>query len=267
MSHYSIQQLTARVVSNEALAPETYRLTLQLQELPEGIRPGRFVMLRTSPHLDPLLRRAFSIHDFTGSTFAILYQVRGRGTRWMAVRAAGEEIDLIGPLGRGFDTNLPIKKALLIAGGIGIAPFHLLTRELQAKGVEVLLFYGARSAVDLVGLKELERIGVSAILATEDGSLGEKGRVTELFQENFRPVEPAEDFKIFACGPQAMLFEVARIAGRTGMACDVSLESNMACGLGTCMGCVIETESGYQRVCREGPVFSAKELVLSATGL
>ena len=266
MSHYSIQQLTARVLSNEAAAPDTFRLTLQPRSFPDGITAGQFIMLRTSAHLDPLLRRAFSIHDRTDSTLSILYQIRGRGTGWMAARAPGDEIDLIGPLGRGFDTTNPIKKALLIAGGIGIAPFYLLIRELQAKGVEVLLFYGARSAAELVGLNELEEMGISLILATEDGSLGEKGRVTELFQENFRPVEPAENFKIFACGPQGMLFEVARIAKQTGMECDVSLESNMACGLGTCMGCVIETKAGYQRICREGPVFSAKLLDLSAAG-
>jgi dihydroorotate dehydrogenase electron transfer subunit len=262
MSHCRIQQLTAKIISNETMGPDIYRLALEPRTFRQGISPGQFVMMRTSTALDPLLRRAFSIHDYSRQNLRILYQVRGRGTHWMAQRRCGEEIDLLFPLGRGFDTAKPIRKALLIAGGMGIAPFHFLIRGLHAKGVDIILFYGARTGEELVGLDELEQFGVSTILATDDGSLGEKGMVTELFQENFRPVEPAEYFKIFSCGPRDMLFEVARIATQVGIDCDVSLESDMACGLGTCMGCVIETPNGYQRVCREGPVFPARDLVL-----
>jgi dihydroorotate dehydrogenase electron transfer subunit len=262
MSFFPIRQVKARVTGNHQVAEATFRLALSAKEFPAAAQPGQFVMLRTTTTGDPLLRRAFSLHDRQDDHLGILYKVVGRGTDWMARRRPGDPVDLIGPLGRGFSSPPPLRKALLVAGGMGIAPFRLLIRSLQSEGVEILLFYGARTAGDLLKLEEMEAAGVSLILATEDGSRGEKGRVTELFREHFRKVEPSASFKIFACGPQAMLYEVARIARGQEIACEVSLESQMACGLGTCMGCVIATGSGYQRVCREGPVFSAQSLLL-----
>ncbi len=267
MSIFPIRQVTARVTGNDPVAEGTFRLALSAPEFPPAARPGQFVMLRTSVTADPMLRRAFSLHDWRAGSLEILYKVVGRGTAWMAHRRTGDTVDLIGPLGQGFAVAPTLRKALLVAGGMGIAPFRFLIRSLRDAGIEIILFYGARTAGDLMELAEMEAADVSLLLATEDGSRGETGRVTELFREHFRKVEPSERFKIFACGPRAMLYEVARIARGQEIACEVSLESHMACGLGTCMGCVIATDNGYQRVCREGPVFSARRLLLDEAAI
>ncbi len=267
MSFFPIRQVTARVTGNDPVGEATFRLILSATDFPPTAAPGQFVMLRTSAGADPMLRRAFSLHDRQEGSLEILYKVVGRGTAWMAQRRTGDAIDLIGPLGQGFAIAPTLRTALLVAGGMGIAPFRFLIRSLRAAGVDMLLFYGARTERDLLELAEMEAAGVSLLLATEDGSRGERGRITELFQQHFRKVEPSEAFKIFACGPHEMLYEVGRIARGQAIACEVSLESHMACGLGTCMGCVIATEDGYQRVCREGPVFSAQRLLLDEISL
>ncbi len=267
MSVFPIRQVTARVTGNDSVGEATFRLTLSAPEFPPAARPGQFVMVRTSATADPMLRRAFSLHDCRDGSLEILYKVVGRGTAWMAQRHIGDALDLIGPLGQGFTAPPSLRKALLVAGGMGIAPFRFLIRSLRNAGTEMLLFYGARTERAFLELPEMKATGVSLLLATEDGSRGETGRVTELFREHFRKVEPSEQFKIFACGPREMLYEVARIARAQAIACDISLESHMACGLGTCMGCVIATENGYQRVCREGPVFPAESLLLNETSV
>ncbi len=262
MSRHVIRNVNSEILENQELAVQTYRLTLSLDEDLHSFAPGRFVMVQASTAWDPLLRRAFSIHDVSPQQLSILYRVVGRGTEWISRRKPGDTLNLVGPLGTGFDLNSPIRKALLIAGGMGIAPFSLLAKRLREQDVEVLLFYGARTASELVAVDALQADGVSVLTATDDGSRGETGTITGLFQKHFRKVEPAAAFKVYACGPLPMLFEVARITRDTGVACEVSLESTMACGMGTCMGCVMETVKGYQRVCREGPVFDAEELLL-----
>ncbi len=261
MSRHIIRNVSSEILENQELAVQTYRLTLSFAEDLHHFTPGRFVMVQASTTRDPLLRRAFSIHDVSPQQLRILYRVVGRGTEWISRRKSGDTLNLVGPLGTGFDLTSPIRKALLIAGGMGIAPFTFLAKRLREQGVEVLLFYGARTASELVPVDAFKACGVSVLTATDDGSRGEPGTITELFQEHFRKVEPSEAFKVYACGPRPMLLEVARITRNTGVACEVSLESMMACGLGTCMGCVMETRTGYRRVCREGPVFDAEDLL------
>jgi dihydroorotate dehydrogenase electron transfer subunit len=262
MSRHSIRQLNAEVIEQRMLAAETYRLTLSVPDLPDPILPGRFVMLQASSSLAPLLRRAFSVHDVASQVVHILYRVVGQGTSWMSRRRSGDAVNLVGPLGKGFGLESSFRRAVLIAGGMGIAPFQLLIRNLRERGVEVHLFYGAGTARELIPVAELEALGVTVRIATEDGSEGVKGKVTDLFQDSFGTMNPSGAFKIYACGPRPMLFEIARITRSSGIPCEVSLESAMACGLGTCMGCVIDTRSGYRRVCREGPVFDVQDLIL-----
>ncbi len=266
MSRKRIRSLSAGILENRQFAEQTYRLTLSFAEDLQRYTPGRFVMVQASDRWDPLLRRAFSLHDVSPKQLSILYRVVGRGTEWISRRQRGDSLNLVGPLGTGFDLTTPTRKALLIAGGMGIAPFQLLARELQIRGMEVMLFYGARRADELVPLDAWVTSGVSVLTATDDGSLGEPGTVTELLKKYLHNAAPAESLKVYACGPRPMLFEVARMTRHAGIACEVSLESMMACGLGTCMGCVLQTRHGYQRVCHEGPVFDADDLVLQDGG-
>lgn len=263
MSRHIIRNLSAEILENQELAVRTYRLTLSLPEDLHRFTPGRFVMVQASTGRDPLLRRAFSIHDISPRQLRILYRVVGRGTGWLSRRKPGDPLNLVGPLGTGFGLAPPIRKALLVAGGMGIAPFTFLARRLREQGVEVLLFYGARTAGELVPVDTLTACGVSVLTATDDGSRGEPGTIVDLFQKHLRKEQSVEALKVYACGPRAMLFEVARRTRNADVVCEVSLESTMACGMGTCMGCVTETVNGYQRVCREGPVFKADDLLFN----
>ncbi|NOY53283.1 MAG: dihydroorotate dehydrogenase electron transfer subunit [Deltaproteobacteria bacterium] len=262
MSRLLIRNLSSELIKNEEVALGIRRLTLSLDGDLYSCAPGRFVMVRASSSLDPLLGRAFSVHDYAAQRLSILYRVAGRGTEWISRRKPGERLNLTGPLGTGFDVTSPVRKAVLIAGGVGVAPFRFLARTLRDRGVKVILFYGARTAAELVPLDEFAASGMTVLTATDDGSLGEPGTVTELFREHLRKTSPSESVKVYACGPRPMLLEVARMTRGAGIDCEVSLESVMACGLGTCMGCVIRTTGGYRRVCREGPVFDAGELLL-----
>ncbi len=260
MSRFLIRQLTAEIIGNEEVSPGTFRMTLAVGSFASSVAPGRFVMIRVSSSLDPLLRRAFSIHDCENGRLMLLYKVVGRGTSWMTRRKAGDGIDLVGPLGRGFSVSSKVRHALLIAGGTGVAPFRFLIRTLREKKVRCSLFYGAGTGAEFVDLPEMGNTVDSLVLATEDGSRGEKGLVTDLFRKRFGEFSPAGGCRVYACGPRPMLHAVARIVRGSGIPCELSFESDMACGLGTCMGCVMETRHGYQRVCREGPVFSAEDL-------
>jgi dihydroorotate dehydrogenase electron transfer subunit len=257
----TIRQIVSEVIENKEVAEGIFRLALYSKDCPERITPGQFVMIRTSSDLDPLLRRAFSIHDHRDSTLKILYKVVGRGTDWMSRRHEGERVDLVGPLGRGFHIPGEVKQAWLVAGGIGVAPFQLLSRTLDAMKVETALFYGTRTAKEMAELRELPGTGRGVYLATEDGSRGAKGRILEVFREEIRKVHPDTSYRVYACGPDPMLAELAQLCQEVGVICEASLETWMACGIGTCMGCVTQTRHGYQRVCREGPVFKTDEII------
>ena len=243
-----------RLLEKEALAPGFFRLRF---EGTLGASPGQFVMVRAWPGFDPLLARPFSVHDQDESSFCLLFQVRGRGTRILAGLREGDRAQILGPLGRGFELSFE-GPAILVAGGIGIAPFLFLTKELKARGQEVFLFYGARRTAELLLLEEFEALGAKLFLATEDGSRGERGFVTgplATFLERNRGT-------IFACGPMPMLKAVRELAKTHQLKAYLSLEARMACGLGMCLGCVVpRAEGGFLHVCTEGPVVSGEEVL------
>ncbi|GFN22075.1 dihydroorotate dehydrogenase electron transfer subunit [Thermanaeromonas sp. C210] len=250
------------VVANSPVGPGIYHLRLRVA-LP-GALPGQFVHLRCGSSLDPLLRRPLSIHDYNpaGQEVQLLYQVVGRGTAWLAGRKPGDFIDGLGPLGRGF--TLPAgPRVALVAGGLGLAPLFFLARVAAAEGCQVTFYVGARSREGLLRLEALEGLGLEVQRATDDGSAGFAGPVTSLLA---RDLEYKRYDQIFACGPRAMLAEVARLAGQKGIPAEVSLEERMACGLGACRGCVVALygEDGsiaYENVCSAGPVFPAEKIV------
>ena len=209
-------------------------------------KPGEFIEIKLP---DYYLRRPISVCDYSENYVDILYKVLGFGTKDMSNYPVGMSLDVLIGLGNGF--NLTDKKPVLIGGGIGIAPMFALLKKYNEKGIKPELVYGARSKYDLVLIDELEKYA-KVYLCTDDGSIGFKGNVIECIKHNNIDIE-----YYHACGPQIMLKFLAK-AYPNG---EVSLEARMGCGFGACMGCSIETINGPKRVCKEGPVFNANEVI------
>lgn len=216
-------------------------------------------MISVSDGLDPLLKRPFSIHRMTGQHIQFLYRVTGRGTSLLCGRKKGDVLDVLGPLGNSFPNPLTHDRPVLVAGGVGIAPIFALAESIKKK--RPLLFYGARSRKDILCLEELKALGIEPVITTDDGTLGEKGYITEAL-EKFLGSDPSlgKRCRVYACGPGPMLAALASLAQRSRLSGYVALEQRMACGLGTCLGCVVNTTEGYKRVCKEGPVFRINEI-------
>lgn len=260
-------QENARIMDQEKLAQHTYRLRLNSPAIASLAKPGQFVMLRVCDGLDPLLRRPFSFHRVSADqgVVEILYRLAGRGTWKLSQRPAGTLIDLIGPLGNAFE--LPPTNAspiVLVAGGIGVAPFFALLQSLSTAGsnAPIHLFYGARSATELLPAAMFDDFPVDIQWSTDDGTQGYCGRVTDLFREFMESGLPRPEM-VYSCGPLAMQYHVARWALSQGVKAQLSLESFMACGVGACMGCALpavreddSTADHYVHVCKDGPIFS-----------
>lgn len=237
-----------------------YRLlSFIAREIAGAAGPGQFLMLRRSgPALDPLLPRPMSIHDVESDLVKVLIDPVGKGTINLAGAGVGDRFNVLGPLGNGFslDGEGP---ALLAGGGIGSAPLAMLARQLLERGREVTCLLGFRSRAQAIAAELFRSVDVH--VSTEDGSVGRKGLVSELLSGCIADLGPeAQQAELFACGPDAMLKVVSATARECGVKAQVSVDTHMACGVGACQGCVVETISGYQRVCSEGPVFDAAEL-------
>ena len=267
-------QFTAQILSNAEVSPGYWRMRLTAPPEFAAAQPGQFVMVRVNNAIDPLLRRPFGIFDvatytpvYSGAVsqpcFEMLYRVVGKGTAMLAALHETDLIDVLGPLGRGFDLGRDGEEKLIVGGGVGLAPLYMLARELVKKS-PVRLFAGGRTRDDVLCITEFERLGVECYVATEDGSLGEQGLVTEAL---VRRLDAAGGKgTIFACGPHGMLKAVAGIAEQRSIPCQVSLEGYMACGVGACLGCVAPGRNhapetpDFRCVCAEGPVFEADQL-------
>jgi dihydroorotate dehydrogenase electron transfer subunit len=279
----------AEIRAHTEVAPETFRLRLASPRIAAGARAGGFVMLQVDRSADPLLRRPFSFHRIypESGEFEILYRVVGRGTLKLSRHQPGERLSLVGPLGNGFsDPPEPPARMALIAGGIGIAPlFELLAKLRENRGPSdasgVKLFYGARTAAELVPQAELAPFGAELQIATDDGTGGCRGFVTQLFEAAMER-ESSPPARIYACGPLSMQYRVAAWAVNHCVPAELSLESLMACGVGACLGCALPApapgEEGafasapapaqerledfpqaerYVHVCKDGPIFDA----------
>jgi dihydroorotate dehydrogenase electron transfer subunit len=265
------------VCENVLLARQTYRIRLHCPELARSIRPGQFLMLRLPGHSDPLLGRPFALYDTVlddrGEPVAldVVYLIVGRLTGLLAAVRAGERVEVWGPLGNGFPTFLDLDSIALVAGGIGQTPFLAHVRELlgtrgyggqppRRAARQVALYYGVRTADLAAGVEDFRAAGATVHLASDDGSLGFRGFVTQLLEQHAPPQH------LVGCGPEPMLHALAKLAQRWGVPCHLSLETPMACGVGICFSCVtrVRTAHGwdYRRVCVEGPIFDAAELWL-----
>ncbi|MFL5241810.1 MAG: dihydroorotate dehydrogenase electron transfer subunit [Gemmataceae bacterium] len=272
----AILQAALPVVNNIQLARDTYRLRLQAPALARLIRPGQFVMLRLPGITDPFLGRPFALYDTALDDqqnpvgVDIVYLVIGKLTRLLAELTEGDLVEVWGPLGNGFPEPASAKHVSLVAGGIGQTPFLAHVRELlgtrgygnqpaRRRIERVSLFYGVRSADLAAGIADFRAAGAEVHLATDDGSLGFPGFVTQLLNQHPRPDH------IFGCGPEPMLKALSRLSESWNVPCHVSLETPMACGIGVCFSCVtrVKMEDGwdYRRVCVEGPVFDRARLL------
>lgn len=254
-------RIDAEVVENRAEGGANHRLRLRVGADWPASRPGQFVMLSPGavaavPRLDPLLPRPMAIYTAANGELDVLYKVTGRGTALLADARPGERVGTVGPLGTGFPEPEPGEDALLVGGGTGIASLYdLAARAAGRARVAVLL--GARSAPDLMGRDDFAALDVALHVATEDGSEGRRGLVTDLLAD---ALEERPGARVYACGPTPMMRRAAELAAPRSAPCHVSLENRMACGFGICLGCAVPTSSGFDLVCREGPVFDAANL-------
>jgi dihydroorotate dehydrogenase electron transfer subunit len=257
------------LVERQALEGPYVLLTFRHPEVAARARAGQFVMIKANTVSEPILRRPFSVMSVSPprGTFTLFLKVVGPGSRALAELREGEDAGCLGPLGRPFAAPPEGHEALLVAGGYGIAPFVLFGDELRNERRRARTFYGGRSAADLQVREPFDALGMPLVCATDDGSFGHHGRVTE-------PVEAYLDSRpgpvtLYACGPDAMLHAVARVAEQRGIGAQLSLDPWMGCGVGTCLGCVVriqrpgETRPKYRCACTEGPVFDARDVVWS----
>ncbi len=247
-----MKDLLCKVVENRNVRGRLFLLKLHAPEIAKSVKAGQFVMLRVSKSLDPMGRRAFAVADIRGENILIFYDLLGRGTRLLSKIKEGEEIWTFGPLGKGLFSEEG-EKHLLLGGGVGLAGLSLWGKELRAKGKKVVFVYAGRSEEHL-GMEEwLKEEGFEYILYTEDGSKGRKGLITEVLKDF------DSSWIVHACGPKGMLRALKNL--NSGHRMYFSLESRMACGWGVCLGCVVKTPEGYKRVCYEGPVLPAEEVL------
>ncbi|MEZ5942393.1 MAG: dihydroorotate dehydrogenase electron transfer subunit [Planctomycetaceae bacterium] len=273
-------QVQAKVESQRQLAEDTFCLRVTAPEIARVIQPGQFLMIRPEGGFDPILGRPFALYDVTPGqdAFEFVYHVVGKMTHLMSEWTGGEEVEVWGPLGNGFPT--PAGKHLLcVGGGIGYTPFPAVIR--AALGLKqfgespwktnterVTFCYAAQTAsklADLEGVESLENVSVQ--LATDDGSRGHHGLVTDLVARALEESGDDRPDEVFCCGPERMMQAVAKLCEQHQVNCWLSLETPMACGFGACFSCVtkVKTPDGwdYRRTCVEGPIFSSADLELS----
>lgn len=254
------------------------RLRLSLPATLE-IKAGQFAMLKPAGLFEPLLRRAMAFYQveiINGSTLVdFIFHILGRGTQALASLKIGDKVEFLGPLGKSFSTT-PAKeqgKALIVAGGVGTPAVLILAQDLSREGIETHIFLGARTSNDLIGVEDFSRLPINLTVATDDGSSGDKGFVTQSL-ERFLKTQENRNFVVYTCGPEIMMEHTTKIASSFGLKTFASLEARMACGFGVCVGCVVEIKnsnnsldsancvnSSYQRVCVEGPVFEGSEVI------
>ena len=273
------------------VADQSFILSLQAPLIAKTIQPGQFIQIRCLREeaadglsLDPLLPRPFSIYRVRGRILDILYEVIGRGTELLAAAKRGDHLNIFGPLGNTFSYPTQGTVSFLVGGGAGLAPFYDLAEALidprrgKQKKENVAILLGARNRKKVFCEKAFKKLGVCFEVATDDGSYGFKGFVTELLEKQLQATHNRRHAtRIYACGPKPMLRAVARISETYHMPCEVSIDAHMPCGYGICFGCAIKTRTidhrpktkdpqeenhiSYKLACTEGPVFNAQELI------
>ncbi len=245
-------QTECTVHAVEKLNPHAYSMTLDIGPMARDARPGQFVHVKCGH--SRMLRRPISICDVDDTCLRLVFEVRGEGTEWLSHRQAGDKLDVIGPLGNGFD--LSGDKLLLVGGGIGLPPM-LYCAKLCVGEAHVVAGFRSRDRAMLEG--DFAQAAASFTVTSDDGSIGAHGFVDALVRQ---VLEKETGFTaVLACGPKPMLRSVIKVADEFGVPCQVSMEERMACGVGACLGCAIQMADGTMKhVCKDGPVFNAKEV-------
>lgn len=251
----------AKIAENRQLTKDHKLLTLIPLTPVKTPDPGQFYMLGSeTDYYDPLLKRPFSLFRKVKNGFQILYRIRGKGTIKLSGMQVETIIDVLGPLGNSYPLPEKDQIPIIIAGGIGIASVFSLAANLAKKAY---IFYGAKIQDDMLMLKELNEYAKELIVSTDDGSYGKKGNILDAL--NIFLTQNSElrtqNFVIYACGPKAMFKPLYKISTERKIAAYVSVEETMACGIGVCLGCVLKTDAGYERACKEGPIFPIDKVV------
>jgi dihydroorotate dehydrogenase electron transfer subunit len=260
-----------KIVSNQQIAKGYYKLAFRSPEIAKKALAGQFLNIKVSNDLEPLLRRPFGIHRIsnqkpeTSNQIEILYEVVGKGTEILSRKKSGEYLGVIGPLGNGFSL-LSTRYSLLVGGGMGVAPLVFLAERLAEiqnpkSKIQTLVLIGAKTENQILCEKEFQDLGCDVKIATDDGSRGFKGYVSDLLKNTLPATNSQLRTKIYACGPKPMLKEIAVTSKKFKIPAQVSLEEHMACGIGACFGCAVMTKGGYKRVCKDGPVFEAGDII------
>jgi len=265
-----LSQLSCSLLSKKKLLDDIFKLTLSSPHISGKAKPGNFVHLKINSDSDgsPLLRRPFSIHnvDRARKRFEILLKVVGKGSAILSKKSPGDALDLLGPIGNSFSHPSKGKEVILVAGGMGIAPLWFLFTRLagMSSQEDLTVFLGAKSKKELLYTDKLKDTQAKLIVATDDGSAGRKGLITEVFlREIKRRGRDPKKLAVYSCGPHKMLKRMSQSAKSLDLSCQISLETHMACGVGACWGCVVQQrDETYKRVCVDGPVFDAREVVL-----
>jgi dihydroorotate dehydrogenase electron transfer subunit len=252
-------QSVCPVISLREAGRNLFVLSFRHPEMASRVLPGQFVNIRVRDEVLPLLRRPFSVYRVEGEDIEVIFNIVGTGTRILSEKRPGSGVDVIGPLGSPYQIEGDYDTALLVGGGLGVAPLPMITRAAGKIARPVETFLGARSK-DQLAVAHL----VNLTTATDDGSSGFRGTVVDLLRDRLDRA-PVRAAKIFACGPNPMLSALGALAESRGIPCEVSLESAMACGIGICQGCPVERSSSgkkYSLICKEGPVFDSRTLVI-----
>jgi dihydroorotate dehydrogenase electron transfer subunit len=272
-----VMQTRLRIAANKKISKNYFKLSLLSPAVSALAQPGQFVAIKVSESDIPLLRRPFGIHKVNGKTFDCLVEIVGPATEILSRKKAGEYLDVIGPLGNGFEYRPKTtgqRPKILIAGGMGVAPLTFLAEKLtefknQNSKIKIIALMGAKTKKQVLCEKEFKNLGCDVRIATDDGSKGFKGKVTDLLKDLLTTYD-LRLTTIYACGPKPMLKEISRISKNYNIPAQISLEEHTSCGIGACLGCVIKVKGQnlkvkggfeYKRVCKEGPVFDAKDII------
>ncbi|MGE5432596.1 MAG: dihydroorotate dehydrogenase electron transfer subunit [Syntrophomonadaceae bacterium] len=249
--------VNAEVTQLIELGESIFLLKAHCPEIAREASPGQFCNIKVSDSNFPLLRRPFSICEADGDSISFMFNVLGEGTKILSHKKAGEPLDILGPLGNGFNVNGDYESAIFVAGGLGAAPFPFLTKAMP-EDKKLFTFVGGRSSADVITYQMK-----NVIISTDDGSKGFKGNVVQLLEANKSLLDESR-IKVFACGPTPMLRAVKDFCMKYSYNCEVSTECAMACGFGICQGCPIQAldKDGYYLVCKDGPVFDIRKVVI-----
>lgn len=247
-----------KIVENRYVGDKYYLMKVKAPRAAAASKAGQFFMIKCKDSVR-VLRRPISLHnaDLETETLEFYYETVGSGTKEFSKLQAGDEINIQGPLGSGFDTSLEGKKIIVVGGGMGMAPIRLLAEKLNENNSVDFIGGGRdKGAVEIIKNYNLDSKQVH--IATDDGSVGVKGNTVEILKEML-----AKDKydAIYTCGPHGMMLAVADVAHKAGVHCEISLEERMACGVKACVGCSIKTKAGMKKVCADGPVFDAEEIL------